>query len=134
MSSDPQRNPTTEEEQNTINLPSSLPQPTGNLAYDSVQSALNVTSIPCSRESLLAGIAAGVGIGVVRGLTLPPIKAGNWAVATFALTSLISWQICQNKIKREREQVATVLEQAPRRRAVASGNEKDSSSSATTNS
>lgn len=40
-------------------------------------------------------------------------------------------QICQNKIRREREQVATVLEQTPRRRAVVGGNDGEPSPTAT---
>ncbi|KAL9711274.1 hypothetical protein Ac2012v2_005814 [Leucoagaricus gongylophorus] len=127
------------EEPKEINLPSRLPPSGGNLAYDSVQSALHITAIPCARESLLAGIAAGAGIGVIRGFSLrapfysshiqifdlfeAPIKAGNWAVATFTLTSIASWHICQSRIRREREQVASVLEQTPRRRAVVKDSE-----------
>ncbi|KXN81746.1 Cytochrome c oxidase protein 20, mitochondrial [Leucoagaricus sp. SymC.cos] len=118
-----------ESDSKTITLPSRLPPPTGNLAYDSVQSALHITAIPCARESLLAGIAAGAGIGVIRGFSLTPVKAGNWAVATFAITSIVSWQICQNKIRREREQIASVLEQTPQRRAVVKESEETSSSS-----
>ncbi|KAF9452936.1 hypothetical protein P691DRAFT_720744 [Macrolepiota fuliginosa MF-IS2] len=134
--SDAQTNPKSDNsdknQPNTINLPSRVPPATGNLAYDSFQSALHVTAIPCARESLLAGIAAGAGIGFIRGFSLPPIKAGNWAVATFAITSIVSWQICQSRIQREREQVAAVLDQTPRRRAVAKENENSSSPSTTT--
>ena len=66
--------------------------------------------IPCVRSSLLAGIASGVGVGVIRGvsaresvygLTLVscklsaviqgPFVASNWAMATFLVISTGSW-------------------------------------------
>lgn len=76
---------------------------------DHNKSVRHVTDIPCARNSLLGGIASGVGIGVVRGMSSStfffsfeiyiytlsskffregPIVAGNWAMATFVAVSL----------------------------------------------
>ncbi|KAF9013191.1 hypothetical protein BDQ17DRAFT_1231332 [Cyathus striatus] len=89
-------------------------KPTGNLLNDSVNAAVHLTEIPCARSSLLAGIASGAGIGVIRGLTAGPMVAGNWAVATFMLVSIGSWHICQNQFANERKQLKTITENMPR--------------------
>jgi len=74
-----------------------------------------VGEIPCARNSLLSGIASGVGVGVIRGLSVHPFVASNWAVGTFMLVSLGTWTICQRNILEERRRVQTVVEQLPQR-------------------
>jgi len=96
-------------------LPSKLPPPTGNLLYDSLESAKHVTELPCARNALLAGIGSGAGVGVIRGITAGPMMAGHWAIATFTLVSLGSWHICQKRFADERRQVKQVIESMPKR-------------------
>ncbi|KAJ6621783.1 hypothetical protein B0H10DRAFT_2015745 [Mycena sp. CBHHK59/15] len=81
-----------------VDDPSNIPPPstlgppaTGNLITDSFRSALHIGEVPCARSSLLSGIASGVGIGFIRGISAKPIVAGNWAMGTFALVSTVSW-------------------------------------------
>jgi cytochrome c oxidase assembly protein subunit 20 len=80
--------------------------------YDDMQ---RVGEIPCARNSLLSGIASGVGVGVIRGLSVHPLSASHWAVGTFMLVSVGTWTICQRKILEERQRVQTVVEQLPKR-------------------
>ncbi|KAF5319949.1 hypothetical protein D9611_011075 [Ephemerocybe angulata] len=98
-------------------LPSRLPSPTGNIAIDSLQSARHITEVPCGRNSLLYGIAGGLGIGVIRGLSANPMVAGNWAVGSFALISLGSWHICQRAMADERKKVEQIIQGMPQRKA-----------------
>ncbi|KAF4617354.1 hypothetical protein D9613_005824 [Agrocybe pediades] len=74
-------------------LPSKVPPPTGNILHDSIESAKHVSDLPCARNALLAGIASGTGMGFIRGLTAGPMMAGHWAMGTFVLISLGSWQV-----------------------------------------
>ncbi|KAI9512376.1 hypothetical protein F5148DRAFT_973607 [Russula earlei] len=80
--------------------------------YDDLQ---RIGEIPCARNSLLSGIASGVGVGVIRGLSVRPFAASHWAVGTFMLVSLGTWSICQQNILEERRRVQTVVEQLPKR-------------------
>ncbi|KAI0754710.1 hypothetical protein C8Q80DRAFT_1140492 [Daedaleopsis nitida] len=50
-----------------------------------------INEIPCARGSLLSGIASGVGIGVIRGMSSSVFVASNWAMGTFMLISLGTW-------------------------------------------
>ncbi|KAH9179198.1 hypothetical protein EDB89DRAFT_2063317 [Lactarius sanguifluus] len=74
-----------------------------------------IGEIPCARNSLLSGIASGVGVGVIRGLSVRPFAASNWAMGTFMLVSLGTWTICQRNIQEERHRVQTIVEQLPTR-------------------
>jgi len=80
--------------------------------YEDLQ---RIGEVPCARNSLLNGIASGVGVGVIRGLSVHPFAASNWAVGTFMLVSLGTWTICQRNIHEERRRVQTVVEQLPKR-------------------
>lgn len=122
-----------QDESKEINLPSHLPSPSGNLAYDSIQvrqtfvfllkSRWRMTMdgclecITCYCHSVCASKSASWHCSWSRNryhswlfsACVPsfipcsncwpvflkqktaPIKAGNWAVATFALTSIASW-------------------------------------------
>ncbi|KAF9525520.1 hypothetical protein CPB83DRAFT_859401 [Crepidotus variabilis] len=98
------------EAQPGTHLPSRLPAPTGNILHDSIESAKHVSDLPCARNALLAGIASGTGMGVIRGLSTGPMMAGNWAIATFIVISLGSWHICQQQFSNERKKIAQVFE------------------------
>jgi len=69
-----------------------------------------IGEIPCARNSLLAGIASGVGVGVLRGINARLFVASNWAAATFTIVTLGTWNVCQNSIRREREQARIIVE------------------------
>ncbi|KAF8258213.1 hypothetical protein EI94DRAFT_1623915 [Lactarius quietus] len=88
---------------------------TGNYWSDVREAFKRIGEIPCARNSLLSGIASGVGIGVVRGLSVGPFAASNWAMGTFMLVSLGTWTICQRNIQEERRRVQTIVEQLPKR-------------------
>lgn len=77
----------------------------------------NMANVPCTRNSLLAGIASGVGVGFIRSMNTKMIYAGNWAVVTFALVSITSWNICRNRIIKERQTMQWVKDEAVRQRA-----------------
>ncbi|KAG5719274.1 hypothetical protein E4T56_gene13369 [Termitomyces sp. T112] len=106
--------------------PSKLPSPTGNWFVDAYQSVIHVGDIPCARNSLLGGIAGGLGIGIVRAMSASAFVAGNWACATFVLISFGSFQICQNRLANERKSVTRVIESMPRR-VVKQADDQDSS-------
>ncbi|KAI0770138.1 hypothetical protein C8Q74DRAFT_1273600 [Fomes fomentarius] len=74
-----------------------------------------ISEIPCARNSLLSGIASGVGIGVIRGMSTSVFVASNWAVGTFMLISLGTWTICQRNRTEERRRVQQVVEAIPKR-------------------
>ncbi|RDX53558.1 hypothetical protein OH76DRAFT_1399481 [Lentinus brumalis] len=74
-----------------------------------------INEIPCARNSLLSGIASGVGIGVIRGLSSSAFVASNWAMGTFVLISLGSWTICQKNRADERRRMQQVIEAIPKR-------------------
>ncbi|VDC00732.1 unnamed protein product [Peniophora sp. CBMAI 1063] len=84
----------------------------------SVNDFQHIGEIPCARNSLLAGIASGAGMGVIRGMTAGVFVASNWAVGCFMLVSLGSWHICQRKIENEKRKMQTIIESMPARRAV----------------
>ncbi|TFK52211.1 hypothetical protein OE88DRAFT_1611180, partial [Heliocybe sulcata] len=84
----------------------------------SVNDLSRIGEMPCTRTSLLNGIAAGAGVGVVRGLSAGPFVASNWAVGTFMLISIGTWTICQRNRNEERKRIQTVIEEMPRRYAV----------------
>ncbi|KAJ1562695.1 Cytochrome c oxidase assembly protein cox20, mitochondrial [Cladochytrium tenue] len=55
-----------------------------------------VARMPCARDALLYGIGTGLAVGSARFLaSRRPRSAGNWAIATFALTTLASWEVCR---------------------------------------
>ncbi|KAI0300320.1 hypothetical protein BC826DRAFT_1090342 [Russula brevipes] len=88
---------------------------TGNYWADVREAFKRVGEIPCARNGLLSGIASGVGVGVIRGLSVHPLVASHWAVGTFMLVSIGTWTICQRNIEDERRRVQTVVEQLPKR-------------------
>ncbi|KAJ7069612.1 hypothetical protein C8F01DRAFT_1113365 [Mycena amicta] len=100
--------------------PESIPPPqlgppsTGNLITDSFRSAFHIGEVPCARNSLLSGIASGVGIGFIRGMSVNAIVAGNWAIGTFALVSSVSWLMCVKKIENEQQVMRQAIQALPK--------------------
>ncbi|KAI0822050.1 hypothetical protein BC628DRAFT_1392128 [Trametes gibbosa] len=75
----------------------------------------HINEIPCARNSLLSGIASGVGIGVIRGMSASVFVASNWAVGSFMLISLGTWTICRRNMEAERRRMQSVMEAIPKR-------------------
>ncbi|KAF7314510.1 hypothetical protein MKEN_00924000 [Mycena kentingensis (nom. inval.)] len=97
-----------------IPLPTLGPASTGNLITDSFRSAFNIAEVPCARSSLLSGIASGVGIGFVRGMSASAFVAGNWAFGTFAVISTASWLMCTGKLERQHQLTRQTIEALPK--------------------
>ncbi|KAI0763589.1 hypothetical protein BD413DRAFT_581528 [Trametes elegans] len=77
----------------------------------------HINEIPCARNSLLSGIASGVGVGIIRGMSTSVFAASNWAVGTFMLISLGTWTICQKNLEEERRRIQQVMEVMPKQLA-----------------
>ncbi|OJA17226.1 hypothetical protein AZE42_00209 [Rhizopogon vesiculosus] len=71
--------------------------------------------IPCARNSLMSGIASGVGVGVIRIMSAGFLVGSHWAVGTFMLVSLGTWTVCQRNIEVERRKLQKVVEDMPKR-------------------
>ncbi|TFK80096.1 hypothetical protein K466DRAFT_504494 [Polyporus arcularius HHB13444] len=104
--------------------PEASPSPSKRMVYQvettgsrwgDLKEAFKINEIPCARNSLLSGIASGVGIGVIRGLSSSAFVASNWAMGTFVLISLGSWTICQKNRADERRRMQQVIEAIPKR-------------------
>ncbi|KZT32890.1 hypothetical protein SISSUDRAFT_973838, partial [Sistotremastrum suecicum HHB10207 ss-3] len=76
----------------------------------------NIGQIPCARSSLMSGIASGVAIGFIRGMTTTPFAAANWAVGTFAFVSLGTWEVCRASLRSEMAKIQAIKEEIPKRR------------------
>jgi len=63
----------------------------------------------------MSGIATGAGMGVIRSLAAGPWVACNWAVGSFMLVGVGTWQLCQYRMKEERRKVERIMEALPRR-------------------
>jgi len=74
-----------------------------------------VGEMPCVRSSLLTGIASGVGVGVIRGVSARPFVASNWAMSTFLVISTGSWMLCQKAKRDEFTRVHRVMDSMPAR-------------------
>ncbi|KAF5369286.1 hypothetical protein D9758_002604 [Tetrapyrgos nigripes] len=121
--SSPDVSSSTESPQQTLPPPQDVPT-------NPVEFLKNVDKIPCARNSFLTGIAGGAGMAFIRGMSVAPIVAGHWFAGTFLVLSLGSWQLCQAKIERERQNVARIIESGPKRtlRKAEEGTESSSSS------
>ncbi|KAJ7134893.1 hypothetical protein C8R44DRAFT_870468 [Mycena epipterygia] len=117
-----------------VDDPASIPPPrlgppsTGNLVTDSFRSASHIGEVPCARESFLHGIAGGVGIGVIRGISAHPIIAGNWAVGTFALIAAFSWHLCVKKIEDQQKLTRAAIQNLPKQLRLKKEDDTDPSS------
>ncbi|KAF7364946.1 hypothetical protein MVEN_00365400 [Mycena venus] len=103
-----------------VDDPANIPPPrlgppsTGNLVTDSFRSAFRIGEVPCARNSLLAGIASGVGIGFIRGMSAHPIVAGSWGVFTWALVSATSFHFCTKKFENQQQLTRLAIEKLPK--------------------
>ncbi|XAO23318.1 hypothetical protein I312_102096 [Cryptococcus bacillisporus CA1280] len=76
----------------------------------------NIGQIPCARNSLLYGIAGGVGVGAVRFLgSRKPWLAANWAVGSFIAISIFQWETCNRARRKELAQMRVIQERYPHR-------------------
>ncbi|KAF8195405.1 hypothetical protein BJ912DRAFT_140145 [Pholiota molesta] len=96
-------------------LPSRLPPPTGNIFFDSLQSARHITEVPCARNAFLTGIAGGLGVGIIRGLSTNALRAGHWAMGAFLFLSASSWHVCHWRFEQERKQLTKAMESMRKR-------------------
>ncbi|KAJ2898424.1 mitochondrial cytochrome c oxidase protein 20-like protein [Zalerion maritima] len=74
------------------------------------QGLLKVHERPCGREGLLTGIGGGAAMGAIRfvfGTSVP--KAANWAVGTFLLGSIASFEYCKFNRRQEHGRVKRLL-------------------------
>ncbi|KAG2071313.1 hypothetical protein BDR04DRAFT_1098347 [Suillus decipiens] len=71
--------------------------------------------MPCARNSLMSGIASGVGVGVIRVMSAGFLVGSHWAVGTFMVVSLGTWTVCQRNIEAERRKLQKVVEEMPKR-------------------
>ncbi|TQS37394.1 hypothetical protein Golomagni_02134 [Golovinomyces magnicellulatus] len=76
-----------------------------------LQDFQQVYMYPCAKDGLLVGIGSAFGIGGIRAVFGAPIpKAANWAVGTFAVAAIASYEICQAKRSYEKTQIKKVVE------------------------
>ncbi|KAJ7818461.1 hypothetical protein B0H14DRAFT_2838918 [Mycena olivaceomarginata] len=115
-----------------VDDPANIPSPklgvpsTGNLVADSFR--FHIGEVPCARNSLLAGIASGVGIGFIRGVSAPPVVAGSWAVFTWALVSATSFHFCIKKLEDQQRLTRMAIEKLPKQLQLKKEDEKEPSS------
>ncbi|KAG2342182.1 hypothetical protein BDR05DRAFT_990559 [Suillus weaverae] len=79
------------------------------------QDAREAFKMPCARNSLMSGIASGVGVGVIRIMSAGFLVGSHWAVGTFMVVSLGTWTVCQRNIEAERRKLQKVVEEMPKR-------------------
>ncbi|KAJ7236743.1 hypothetical protein B0H12DRAFT_1140012 [Mycena haematopus] len=117
-----------------VDDPAKIPPPklgppsTGNLIADSFRSAFHIGQVPCARNSLLAGIASGVGIGFIRGMSAPPVVAGSWAMFTWALVSGTSFHFCTKKLEDQQKLTRIAIEKLPKQLRLKKEDDKEPSS------
>ncbi|KAG6010557.1 hypothetical protein E4U21_005910 [Claviceps maximensis] len=101
----------TDEVQPTAPNPNARPTISEAVGMIKTDDFANVHNTPCARQGFITGIAAGAGVGglkfVLRG-NVP--KAANWAVGTFILGSMVSYEYCQYLRRAERIQMKRHIE------------------------
>ncbi|GHJ84996.1 hypothetical protein NliqN6_1398 [Naganishia liquefaciens] len=76
-----------------------------------IEDLKNIGQIPCARQALLSGIAAGFGIGSISYIARRrPKSAANWAVGSFVGISAIMWENCRRARAKELAQMAIIQE------------------------
>ncbi|RKF80309.1 Cytochrome c oxidase assembly protein cox20, mitochondrial [Golovinomyces cichoracearum] len=76
-----------------------------------LQDFQQVHMYPCAKDGLLVGIASAFGIGGIRAVFGAPIpKAANWAVGSFAVAAIASYELCQAKRSYEKSQIKKIVE------------------------
>ncbi|EGF78377.1 hypothetical protein BATDEDRAFT_26999 [Batrachochytrium dendrobatidis JAM81] len=70
----------------------------------------NAFRLPCSAQSIVTGVAAGLAIGTVRYFTARKLRtASNWGVLGFATISLCSWEFCRFQRRVVAQQMESML-------------------------
>ncbi|KAL7754200.1 hypothetical protein RI367_000181 [Sorochytrium milnesiophthora] len=70
----------------------------------------HVNEMPCSRSSLLYGMGAGFGSGILRfAYKGSVLSASNYAVGSFCAVSLLAWEFCQYEQRRRKQLPVTVM-------------------------
>ncbi|CAI8048348.1 Cytochrome c oxidase assembly protein COX20, mitochondrial [Geodia barretti] len=77
---------------------------------------LDVENTPCARDALVHGIAGSLVIGALYFMksSKPPLndvvrRSCDFAVGGFALTSLISWELCRVNRAKERAEIKSTV-------------------------
>ncbi|KAF8583122.1 hypothetical protein K439DRAFT_1634709 [Ramaria rubella] len=81
-----------------------------------VEDLSNIGQIPCARNSLLGGIASGVGIGFIRGINARPWVAFNWAMGSFLVVTIGTWEVCRSRVRNEHKRMQLIVDSLPRLR------------------
>ncbi|KAG6013955.1 hypothetical protein E4U54_006073 [Claviceps lovelessii] len=101
----------TDEVQSTATNPNARPTISEAVGMIKTDDFTNVHNTPCARQGFIAGIAGGAGVGglkfVLKGNA---VKAANWAVGTFILGSMVSYEYCQYLRRAERIQMKRHIE------------------------
>ncbi|RGB25242.1 hypothetical protein C1646_772013 [Rhizophagus diaphanus] len=88
----------------------------------------NIGKIPCARKSFLYGIGGGTTIGALRFLQKGSVlSASNWAVGSFCMISIGTWEYCRYKRQLQNEKLKIVVGQINelnRKKAQAKATEK----------
>ncbi|RIA91987.1 hypothetical protein C1645_692168, partial [Glomus cerebriforme] len=72
----------------------------------------NIGKIPCARKSFLYGIGGGATTGALRFLQKGNVlSASNWAVGSFSIISIGTWEYCRYKRQLQNEKFKIVVEQ-----------------------
>ncbi|KAG2174794.1 hypothetical protein INT43_005856 [Umbelopsis isabellina] len=102
-----------------------------------IEDLKNVPQIPCARNSLLYGIGmyiirekhcGGAGFGAIRFLAKRSVpSAANWAVGSFCLISLISFEMCQIDRRNTVTKLRTKINEVKSRERMQTIEERDKS-------
>ncbi|CAI8048349.1 Cytochrome c oxidase assembly protein COX20, mitochondrial [Geodia barretti] len=71
---------------------------------------LDVENTPCARDALVHGIAGSLVIGALYFMKSNVVRRScDFAVGGFALTSLISWELCRVNRAKERAEIKSTV-------------------------
>jgi len=65
--------------------------------------------VPCNKTGLLSGFAAGVGMGLIRGISGGWFLGRIWGTLSFTFVAVGSWQICRHRYYEERNKMYRVV-------------------------
>ncbi|CAM0140251.1 hypothetical protein VKS41_005940 [Umbelopsis sp. WA50703] len=93
-----------------------------------IEDLKSVPQIPCARNSLLYGIGGGAGFGAIRFLAKRSVpSAANWAVGSFCLISIISFEMCQMDRRNTVTKLRTKINEVKSRERMQTIEERDKS-------
>ncbi|XP_031573048.1 cytochrome c oxidase assembly protein COX20, mitochondrial-like [Actinia tenebrosa] len=70
-----------------------------------------IEKTPCSRDSLLYGITGGLGAGVLYFFKSNHVRrSADVAVGSFALISVVSWELCRYMRHKEHQKIKKTVE------------------------